>query len=136
MASPFALFNKDAIDVLMYSQEEARRINTLIVGDGQFLIALMRSKGDAGTLLKARGGNVAKTRAKLVEAIGVNTWGLAPIEIPFSPTVGRVFKSAVAKAEAEGDGVQVTPHHLLLALIEDPRAVIAHDLYRWMKYGQ
>lgn len=113
----FEYFTEKAIAVVMYSQEEARRLGHNFVGTEQILLGLIRAEDSiAAQVLADLNITLEVARNEVEKLIGRST-GAVPADIPFTPKTKRVFEQAFQQAQ-QLDSRFVAPEHLLLSLIQ------------------
>ncbi|WP_421655810.1 ATP-dependent Clp protease ATP-binding subunit [Leptothermofonsia sp. ETS-13] len=111
----FEFFTEEAIKAVMLAQEEARRLGHNFVGTEQILLGVVRE----GTSIAARvltdlGITLDYARAEAENITGRGS-GVIPAEIPFTPSVKRLFEQAIQESRQLGQR-RVEPEHLLLAI--------------------
>jgi ATP-dependent Clp protease ATP-binding subunit ClpC len=119
-------FTEKAQRVLVYAQEEAKRMGHQVVGTEHILLGLIREgEGIASKSLVGIGLDMEKVRAQIEQLVGV----AAPFtgNIGFTPRVKRVLE--LANEEARRQGVNyIGTEHLLLGLIMEGEGIAARVL--------
>ncbi|HEY9605131.1 MAG TPA: ATP-dependent Clp protease ATP-binding subunit [Allocoleopsis sp.] len=123
----FEHFTDRAIKVIMFAQEEARRLGHNLVGTEQILLGLVsEGTGVAAIVLKDLGLTLQTVRQEVVNLIGRGS-GFVPAEIPFTPKAKRIFELAFKEARQLGHNY-IGTEHLLLAITQDKEGVAAKVL--------
>lgn len=119
-------FTEKAQRVLVYAQEEAKRMGHQVVGTEHILLGLIReSEGIASKSLVGIGLDVEKVRTQIEQLVGVGTPYAG--DIGFTPRVKRVLE--LANEEARRQGVNyIGTEHLLLGLIMEGEGIAARVL--------
>mmetsp|Transcript_34058 Transcript_34058/g.102640 ORF Transcript_34058/g.102640 Transcript_34058/m.102640 type:complete len:966 (+) Transcript_34058:159-3056(+) len=129
-ATPRMLFDKfdaEAVNVLMYAQQETRRANLAEVGTEQVLLGCLQSPENARKALDQFGVTADGVRGAVgggapeAKGLGGKAAELFRREeepLPFTPRSKACFKRAVAEAEAMACE-EVRSEHLLLAVARD-----------------
>jgi ATP-dependent Clp protease ATP-binding subunit ClpC len=119
-------FTEKAQRVLVYAQEEAKRMGHKVVGTEHILLGLIREgEGIASKSLVGIGLDMEKVRTQIEQLVGVT----APYtgDIGFTPRVKRVLE--LANEEARRQGVNyIGTEHLLLGLIMEGEGIAARVL--------
>jgi len=119
-------FTEKAQRVLVYAQEEAKRMGHQVVGTEHILLGLIREgEGIASKSLLGIGLDMEKVRTQIEQLVGV----AAPYNgnIGFTPRVKRVLE--LANEEARRQGVNyIGTEHLLLGLIAEGEGIAARVL--------
>ena len=122
----FSRFTERAQKVLIYSQEEARRLQHEAVGTEHLLLGLIREgEGVAAKALGNLGISLEKAQAEIARMIGPGTKSVQ--EVGLTPRAKRVLELAVDEARLQGAGY-VGTEHLLLGLIREGEGVAARVL--------
>jgi ATP-dependent Clp protease ATP-binding subunit ClpC len=123
----FEHFTDRAIKVIMFAQEEARRLGHNLVGTEQILLGLIsEGTGVAAIVLKDLGITLETARQEVVNVIGRGS-GFVPAEIPFTPKAKRIFELGFKEARQLGHNY-IGTEHLLLAITQDKEGVAAKVL--------
>nr|MCU0517994.1 ATP-dependent Clp protease ATP-binding subunit [Oscillatoria sp. Prado101] len=123
----FERFTDKAINVILLSQEEARRLGHNFVGTEQILLGIIgEGTSNAARVLSERGVNLRKARLEVEKIIGRGA-GTARAQIPFTPRAKNIFELSLQEASQRGHNF-VAPEHLLLALLQDAKGVAAKVL--------
>ncbi|MDD4345806.1 MAG: ATP-dependent Clp protease ATP-binding subunit, partial [Desulfitobacteriaceae bacterium] len=119
-------FTEKAQRVLVYAQEEAKRMGHQVVGTEHILLGLIReSEGIASKSLVGIGLDVEKVRIQIEQLVGVGNPYSG--DIGFTPRVKRVLE--LANEEAHRQGVNyIGTEHLLLGLIMEGEGIAARVL--------
>jgi ATPases with chaperone activity, ATP-binding subunit len=119
-------FTEKAQRVLVFAQEEAKRMGHKVVGTEHILLGLIREgEGIASKSLVGIGLDMEKVRTQIEQLVGVT----APYtgDIGFTPRVKRVLE--LANEEARRQGVNyIGTEHLLLGLIMEGEGIAARVL--------
>jgi ATP-dependent Clp protease ATP-binding subunit ClpC len=125
----FEYFNEKAIKAIIFAQEEARRAGHNLVGSEHLLLGLIgEGTAIAATVLQDLGINLQNTRRIIEELTGKGP-GYSTTNIPFTPTVKRIFEQSLQEARHLGDK-SIAPEHILLAIAAAPDTVAAKVLVR------
>lgn len=106
-------FSQQALKTVMFAQEEARKLDSTIVGTEHLLLGILRDETSiASKVLISKGIKPSLIRKQL------NTTPLRKpgMEITYSPDVKQIFELAEAEAERLNDD-QVESEHILLGLV-------------------
>jgi ATP-dependent Clp protease ATP-binding subunit ClpC len=123
----FEYFNEKAIKAIMLAQEEARRSAHQVVGTEHLLLGLMgEGTAIAATVLTDLGMTVEQTR-RIIENLTGRGSGYGRANIPFTPTVKRIFEQSFQEARQLGN-THIAPEHLLLAITATPDTLAAKVL--------
>ena len=114
---PFDLLDDTAKRVLLHAEQEARQMRHNWIGTEHVLLALM-TYGAARTLHQL-GATIDLARAAVFKAVPPRETDVAAV------TVTTRVKTLIGKAIvfAAPQSTRVRPHHLLLALVDDPGGV-------------
>jgi len=118
----FELFTETAIKAIMLSQEEARRFGHNFVGSEQVLLGIIREGTSVAAEVLADMGITLQVARAEAESITGRGSGVIPAEIPFTPSVKRVFEQAIQEARQLGQNY-IAPEHLLLAIARSEQGV-------------
>jgi ATP-dependent Clp protease ATP-binding subunit ClpC len=125
----FEYFNEKAIKAIIFAQEEARRSGNNLVGSEHLLLGIIgEGTAIAATVLKDLGVTLPGTR-RIVEEIAGKGISYSPANIPFTPTVKRLFEQALQEARRLGIKF-IAPEHILIAIANEPDTVAAKVLVR------
>ncbi len=123
----FEFFTEEAIKAVMLAQEEARRLGHNFVGTEQVLLGVVREGTSiAAQVLTDLGITLDYVRAEAENITGRGS-GIIQAEIPFTPSVKRLFEQAIQESRQLGQR-QVEPEHLLLAITVEGEGVAARVL--------
>jgi len=123
----FDKFTEEAVNVIMFAQEESRRLGHNFVGTEQMLLGLIGiDNGVAAKVLKSLGVNLKDTRIEVKKIIGRGS-GFVAVKIPFTPRAKRVLELSLEEAHQLGHNY-IGTEHLLLGLIEEGEGVAAKVL--------
>lgn len=122
----FGRFTKRAQQVLVFAQEEARRLNHPNVGTEHILLGLIREgTGVAAKALAQLGIEANRVREVVEKSIGL---GPEPVrELSMTPRVKKVLELSVDEARLMGTNY-VGTEHILLGLIREGEGVAAQVL--------
>ena len=122
----FDKFDAEAVNVLMYAQQETRKMGLSEVGTEQVLLGVLQCPENAKGALEASGATIEAVR----DAVGGGKKNKGVVgdvaelfrreeePLPFTGRSKQAFKGAVAEAEAM-KVEEVRSEHLLLALLKD-----------------
>jgi ATP-dependent Clp protease ATP-binding subunit ClpC len=114
----FEKFTEKSVKVVLFAQEESRRLGHNYVGTEQILLGLLGQRGGvAHSVLTASKLSFLETRSEVDRLIGRGQ-GYVPADIPFTPRAKRLLMTAAQEAEGLGHGY-IGPEHLLLALLDE-----------------
>nr|WRW10658.1 ATP-dependent Clp protease ATP-binding subunit clpA-like protein [Ascoseira mirabilis] len=114
----FERFTEQALQVIMMSQEESRRLGHNFVGTEQILLGLLgEGDGVANNALREYGITMRKVRIEVERLIGKGT-GFVAIEIPFTPRAKKILEMSI-KQSKELNHSYINTEHILLALLND-----------------
>ena len=116
---PFDLLDDAAKRVLTLAEEEARQMRHNWIGTEHVVIALLRSDGVAQRALQELGVTLDVVRAGVFKAVPPRETDVT--EIAVTPRVKTLLGKAIMLAGPVSD--RVRPHHLLLALVDDPDGI-------------
>lgn len=123
----FEYFNDKAVKSIILAQEEARKAGQNLVGTEHLLLGIVGEGTSAAVkVLQKKGVNVSQIR-QTVEKITRKGPGFSPVNIPFTPTVKKIFEQAFEEAH-QLDNNYISPEHLLLAIARQPETVAAKVL--------
>ena len=118
----FERFAERAIMVVIYAQEETRRLGHNYVGTEQLLLGLMNeSHGRAGKALLQLGIDLNQVRQAVETVIGRGS-GEVKVEIPFTERAQNTLQLALETAQ-ECNAARLDTGHLLLGLLKVDGAV-------------
>ncbi|MEM6503222.1 MAG: ATP-dependent Clp protease ATP-binding subunit [Cyanobacteria bacterium P01_C01_bin.89] len=114
----FEYFTDRTIQIILFAQEESRRLGHRLVGSEQLLLGVIgEQKSPAAQLLAEVGVTLEKARKQVESMIGRGA-GNVPPEIPFTPKVKQILERSLEESRQHGQSY-VTPEHLLLSLVRD-----------------
>jgi len=114
----FEKFTEKSVKVILFAQEESRRLGHNYVGTEQLLLGLLGQRGGvAYNVLTAAKLTFNETRKEVDRLIGRGQ-GQVPADIPFTPRAKRMLMTAAQEADGLGHGY-IGPEHLLLALLDE-----------------
>lgn len=121
----FSSFSEEAQRVLVNSKKEMQELKHPYVGSEHLFLALLKLKGDITKKLNDLGITYPKFKDKLVELVGMgkeeNSWFL------YTPLLKRVMETALLISK-ESSKNEVTPEHLLFAILEEGEGVAVRVL--------
>nr|QIE12357.1 ATP-dependent Clp protease ATP-binding subunit-like protein [Ectocarpus siliculosus] len=123
----FERFTERALQVIMMSQEESRRLGHNFVGTEQILLGLL-GEGCGVTINAVReyGINIRKVRIEVERLIGKGT-GFVAIEIPFTPRAKKILEMSI-KQSKDLNHSYINTEHIFLALLNDTDGICAKVL--------
>ena len=112
----FERFTERALQVIMMSQEESRRLGHNFVGTEQILLGLL-GEGDsvASNAVREYGITIRKVRMEVERLIGKGT-GFVAIEIPFTPRAKKILEMSI-KQSKDLNHSYINTEHIFLALL-------------------
>nr|YP_011005619.1 ATP-dependent Clp protease ATP-binding subunit clpA-like protein [Cutleria multifida]WAM62623.1 ATP-dependent Clp protease ATP-binding subunit clpA-like protein [Cutleria multifida] len=114
----FERFTERALQVIMMSQEESRRLGHNFVGTEQILLGLLgEGCGVAINAVREYGITMRKVRIEVERLIGKGT-GFVAIEIPFTPRAKKILEMSI-KQSKELNHSYINTEHIFLALLND-----------------
>ena len=120
----FGRFTERAQKVLMFAQEEARRLNYPYVGTEHLLLGLIREgEGIAAKVLQGMGVDLERVRGEVEKVIGKGNTAVAG-DIGFTPRSKKVLELSFDEARTLGHNY-IGTEHLLLGLISEGEGVAA-----------
>lgn len=123
----FEYFNGEAIKAVVFAQEEARRRGQNLVGTEHLLLGLISEANSlTAKVFQDLGVTLEQTRA-IVEDLSGNGTASAPANIPFTPTVKKIFERSFQEAHQLGNRT-IAPEHILLAIASNPDTLAAKIL--------
>jgi ATP-dependent Clp protease ATP-binding subunit ClpC len=123
----FENFTNKTVAAIMIAQQEARNLRQRFVGSELVLVGLMGiGEGIAADVLKKMGLTFPVLMDEVERTIGRGT-GAIRAEIPFTPTMKRVFEQAIQEARQLNHNY-VAPEHLLLAIAAENDDAAVHIL--------
>ena len=123
----FERFTERALQVIMMSQEESRRLGHNFVGTEQILLGLL-GEGCGVTINAVReyGINIRKVRIEVERLIGKGT-GFVAIEIPFTPRAKKILEMSI-KQSKDLNHSYINTEHIFLALLNDTDGICSKVL--------
>lgn len=116
-----------AVQVIMHSQDETRRMGQNFVGTEHLLLGLVaQDNGIAARAIKSMGITLDKARVEVEKIIGRGSKFLE-IEIPFTPRMKKVFELSWQQAHQLGND-SIDTEHLLLGLLLEGEGVAVRVL--------
>ncbi|MDD4504307.1 MAG: ATP-dependent Clp protease ATP-binding subunit [Clostridiaceae bacterium] len=123
----FDRFTERAQKVMVYSQEEAIRLNHNYIGTEHILLGLVREgEGIAAQVLKSRGIAIDTVRQQVETVIGKGQQKVEQV-MGYTPRTKTVLELSLEEARSLGHNY-VGTEHLLLALIREGEGVAAQIL--------
>lgn len=123
----FERFTENALQVIMMSQEESRRLGHNFVGTEQILLGLLgEGNGIATDAVRDYGITLRKVRMEVERLIGKGT-GFVALEIPFTPRAKKVLEAAIRQSK-DLNHSYVNTEHIFLALLNDLDGICAKVL--------
>ncbi len=123
----FEHFTEAAIEVIMYAQDESRRLGHNIVGTELLFLALVRQEsGVAAKVLKVMGVELDNVRTEVEKFIGRGC-GLVPVEIPFTSNAKHILELSLEESRQLGYSY-IDTEHLLLGLIRQEEDALTRVL--------
>jgi ATP-dependent Clp protease ATP-binding subunit ClpC len=118
----FDRFTKKAIDVVIFAQDEARRLRLDHVGTGQILLGLLNGdRGIGSHVLNSMGVEFKNSRKEVEEIVGRGT-GSPSDELPFTARAKKILELSLKQSEDIGHNY-IGTEHLLLAILEEQDGV-------------
>nr|YP_009330552.1 ClpC [Coccophora langsdorfii]ANS72324.1 ClpC [Coccophora langsdorfii] len=123
----FERFTERALQVIMMSQEESRRLGHNFVGTEQILLGLLgEGCGVAINAVREYGITIRKVRIEVERLIGKGT-GFVAIEIPFTPRAKKILEMSI-KQSKDLNHSYINTEHIFLALLNDTDGICAKVL--------
>lgn len=123
----FERFTERALQVIMMSQEESRRLGHNFVGTEQILLGLLgEGCGVAINAVREYGITIRKVRMEVERLIGKGT-GFVAIEIPFTPRAKKILEMSI-KQSKDLNHSYINTEHIFLALLNDTDGICAKVL--------
>lgn len=119
------LFSQRVSDIILYSKEEALRLNNNYIGPEHILLGMLREgKGKAIEILHQLGIDLSQVKRRLERFLLMNNANSKPsgTDIPFSPAATRVLKICMLEARLLKSRVADSEHVLLAILKEGDNA--------------
>jgi ATP-dependent Clp protease ATP-binding subunit ClpC len=117
----FEYFTDQAIETIMFAQEEAHRMRQNSVGTESILLGLLRQNNVAASILQDFDVTLDTARAEVEQIVGRGT-GSTLAELPFTPKTKSILEQALQQARQLGDRY-VCPEYLLLMLTQPNQGV-------------
>ncbi|MCU0547974.1 MAG: ATP-dependent Clp protease ATP-binding subunit [Leptolyngbya sp. Prado105] len=118
----FEYFTDQAIETIMFAQEEARRLRQNSVGTEAVLLGLLRQDDTiAVSVLNELGADLVTVRSEVEKIVGFGN-GSSFGELPFTPKTRQILERALQQAQMMGMRY-VRAEHILLALVDDNQGV-------------
>lgn len=106
---------EEYIKVLMFAQDESRRLGHGFIGTEQILLGVIGAETSVSAkLLKSMGVTLEQVRIEVEQIIGSGC--LYPVEIPHSPEATRALELSLEEAEQRGHNY-IDAEHLLLGTL-------------------
>lgn len=123
----FERFTERALQVIMMSQEESRRLGHNFVGTEQILLGLL-GEGCGVTINAVReyGITIRTVRLEVERLIGKGT-GFVAIEIPFTPRAKKILEMSI-KQSKDLNHSYINTEHIFLALLNDTDGICSKVL--------
>ncbi|MFC4913350.1 ABC transporter C-terminal domain-containing protein [Actinomadura gamaensis] len=123
----FERFSDDARQVIVLSQDEARRLRHSAIGTEHLLLGLARvDEPGVGSVLARAGLDLDRLRAEIVKLRPADE-GDPPDPVPFTPRAKKVMELGLREANRLGSQV-IVPGHLLLGVIREGGGLAARVL--------
>ncbi|MGG6265902.1 ATP-dependent Clp protease ATP-binding subunit [Leptolyngbya sp. AN03gr2] len=118
----FEYFTDQAIETIMFAQEEARKLRQNSVGTEAILLGLLRQDDTiASSVLNELGANLENARLEVEKIVGRGS-GSSFGELPFTPKTRQILERALQQAQLMGMRY-VRSEHILLSLVDDNQGV-------------
>lgn len=121
----FSNFSEEAQKVLINSKKEMQELKHPYVGSEHLFLALLKLKNDCSKKLNEFGVDYSSFKDKLIELVGIgkeeNSWFL------YTPLLKRVMETSLLISK-ESSKNEVTPEHLLFAILEEGEGVAVRVL--------
>jgi ATP-dependent Clp protease ATP-binding subunit ClpC len=123
----FERFTERARQVVVFAQDEARRLGHGYIGTEHLLLGILREEEGLGArVLGSLGVAVEETRERVATIVGRGDETPAG-QIPFTPNAKRALELSLQEALSLGDGF-IGTEHLLLGLCRESQGVAAQIL--------
>ena len=113
-------YDQSALDVILSAADSARRMGHSYVGSAHLLLALARSPGMAGLLIRGAGLDETLVQPAIGVLYGVGTPGL-PLPQGMTAQLRRILREAGNEAR-NFSSREVRPMHMLLALLRHEKS--------------
>lgn len=114
--------------VLDESQTEARKLNQDFVSAEHVLLAILESHGNqASRILRRHHVDAIALRTNMLAVMPYNETSNVTGKLPMSPKAQKALNDAIVLSRGNHEP-KVTTRHLLLALMDDPRAPFVQSL--------
>jgi len=118
----FERFTERARQVVVYAQDEARRLGHNYIGTEHELLGLIRvEEGLAARVLESLGLTVDDVRADVIRIVGRGE-GMSTGQIPFTPRAKKVLELSLREALSLGHDY-IETEHILLGLLHEGEGV-------------
>jgi ATP-dependent Clp protease ATP-binding subunit ClpC len=122
----FERFTEAARQVVVYAQDEARRLGHNFIGTEHLLLGLLREEGLAARVLDSLDITVEEVRAQVARFVGEGD-EVTTGEIPFTPRAKKALSLSLREAlRMEDDHIRT--EHVLLGLVAVENSVAARIL--------
>ena len=124
----FERFTERARQVVVFAQDEARRLNHDYIGTEHILLGLLREEeGLAARALGSLGIGVEEVREQVARIVGPGEEEVHGGQIPFTPRAKKVLELALREALSLGHRY-IGTEHVLLGLVRENEGVAARIL--------
>jgi ATP-dependent Clp protease ATP-binding subunit ClpA len=114
----FERFTEQARQVIVFGQEEARRLKHDFIGTEHLLLGLCREQESiAARVLQASGITADRARTEVVRHVSAGE-SVGGRQVPFTPRAKKVMELALREAHSLGHSY-IAPEHLLLGLLRE-----------------
>ena len=121
-------FSKDVLEVLGFSNEEARRLGNAVIDPEHLLLGILREKNSKALIYLSRlNVDVAIVKQSIEKQIRQDKMIQDPIDLPLSPSSERVLKMGLLEAHGMKSEM-IDTEHILLAILKEKNNLAANVL--------
>lgn len=121
-------FSKDVLEVLGFSNEEARRLGNAIIDPEHLLLGILREKNSKALLyLNKLDVDLSFVKQSIEKQIRQDKMIQDPVNLPYSPSTERILKMGFLEAQGMKSDV-IDTEHLLLAILKENDNLAANVL--------
>jgi ATP-dependent Clp protease ATP-binding subunit ClpC len=116
----FERFTHDARQVVVYAQEEARKLGHARIEPGHMLLGVVHVRDSAATVVESQTGEeVGRLREHVVAVVGPGGPPITEGQIPFTTDAKRALEASLQAAISLGH-TAIHPLHILSGLVSSP----------------
>ncbi len=121
-------FSKDVLEVLGFSNEEARRLGNAVIDPEHLLLGILREKNSKALIYLSRlNVDVAFVKQSIEKQIRQDKMIQDPVDLPLSASTERVLKMGLLEAHGMKSEIMDT-EHILLAILKEKNNLAANVL--------